>query len=223
MPNTAVIFDMDGLMVDTEPLSRRAWDEVTGAYGLTIDDALYGRMLGRRTAESARLVLAELPLPLSAAELVERKTAAYLAILDGGVPAMPGLMQLVDALAAAGVPWGVATSTPRRIALYNLKALGLAERCGVVAAGDEVAQGKPAPDLFLLAAARLGVDPARCLALEDSVTGCQAAAAAGMRVIAVPTPLTAKEDFACAAARYPSLAHVAAELAHWLDGESGRA
>ena len=83
---------MDGLMVDTEPLARRAWDEVVAPYGVAISDDLYGRMLGRRTTETAQLVLADLPLPLSADDLLRRKTDGYLAILDTtGVPTMPGL------------------------------------------------------------------------------------------------------------------------------------
>jgi beta-phosphoglucomutase family hydrolase len=214
---SAFIFDMDGLMVDTEPLARRAWDEVVAPYGVTISDDLYGRMMGRRTTETARLVLADLPLPLTGADLLERKTAIYLGILDEtGIPTMPGLMALLDALDAAGIPWAVATSTPRAIALRILNQLGLTDRAGAVAAGDEVEHGKPAPDIFLLAAERLGVDPTRCVALEDSPAGCQSAAAAGMRVLAVPTPYTADDPFACATARYESLGEVTADLSRWL-------
>ena len=210
---SAFIFDMDGLMVDTEPLARRAWSGVVAPYGVTISDDLFGRMLGRRTTESARLVLADLPLPLTGTDLVERKTAIYLNILDEtGIPTMPGLMALLAALDAAAIPWAVATSTPRAIALHILDQLGLSDRAGAVAAGDEVEHAKPAPDIFLLAAERLGVDPAHCVALEDSPAGCQAAAAAGMRVLAVPTPYTEHEAFPCADGRYASLVEVTADL-----------
>lgn len=212
MIRTAVLFDMDGLMVDTEPLARRAWEQVAAGYGATISDDLFNRMLGRRTAESAALVLAEHPLPLTQADLIDRKTAAYLALLDGGVPAMPGLMALLDLLDVLAIPWAVATSTPRRVAEIVLGKLGVTSRYRALACGDEVHHGKPAPDIFLLAAQRLGVSPAACLALEDSATGCAAAAAAGMRVVAVPTELTRGERFACAYRRYGSLAEVAGEL-----------
>jgi HAD superfamily hydrolase (TIGR01509 family) len=218
MTTSAFIFDMDGLMVDTEPLARRAWDAVVAPYGVVISDDLYGRMMGRRTTETARIVLSDLPLPLTGAELLDLKTAGYLAILDaGGVPAMPGLMGLLAALDAAAVPWAVATSTPRAIADHILDHLGLSDRYAALATGDEVEYGKPAPDIFLLAAKRLGVDPARCVALEDSPAGCQSAAAAGMRVLAVPTPFTAAHAFDCATARYGSLVEVTADLPRWLD------
>ncbi len=200
-------------MVDTEPLARRAWAQVVAPYDREISDDLYGRMLGRRTVESAQLVLDALPLPVPVQELVARKTAVFLSILDGGAPAMPGLWTLLERIEALGLPWAVATSTPRPVAEIVLGKLGVVGRYAALACGDEVAHGKPAPDIFLLAAARLGVAPAACLALEDSAAGCAAAAAAGMRVVAVPTELTRDESFAGAHARYPSLAAVAADLA----------
>ena len=91
MNRTAILFDMDGLMVDTEPLARAAWERVIAPFGLTMTDDLYGRMLGRRTHESAQLVLDMLTLPLSRDELIERKTVLFLDSLARGVPVMPGL------------------------------------------------------------------------------------------------------------------------------------
>ncbi len=212
----AVIFDMDGLMVDTEPLSRAAWERVVAPFGGTIDDALYQAMLGHRTVESAGMVLDRWPIPLTVEALVARKSAAYLDILSAGVPAMPGLHALIDSLDAHGLPWAVATSTPREVALFIIGELGLLERCGAIAAGDEVTHGKPAPDIYLLAAERLGVDPARCLALEDTSTGCRAAAAAGMAVIAVPGEWSATADFGCAAHLAGSLVDVPTLIANGL-------
>jgi HAD superfamily hydrolase (TIGR01509 family) len=218
MKRTAVLFDMDGLMVDTEPLARLAWERVIAPHGAVVNDVLYNRMLGRRTVESAQLVLDELRLPVPLDELVARKTAEYLLTLENGVPVMPGLWGLLDRVEALGLPWAVATSTPRAVAEIVLGKLNLTGRYRALACGDEVTHGKPAPDIFLLAAERLGVSPAACLALEDSAAGCIAAAAAGMRVVVVgegamndgsgPAP----RSFACAYARYPSLAEVAADL-----------
>jgi HAD superfamily hydrolase (TIGR01509 family) len=208
----AILFDMDGLMVDTEPLARAAWDEVLAPYGYRVDDDLYRRMLGRRTRESAQHVLEAFALPLSADELIERKTAALLRRLNGGAPPMPGLFTLLDAVEARGLPWGVATSTPRPLAAHILGGLGVLGRLSALAAGDEVARGKPAPDIYLLAASRLGIAPGRCLALEDTPTGCAAAAAAGMRVVAVPGEWTDRAAFGCAFRVSPSLAEVAAGL-----------
>ena len=200
-------------MVDTEPLARAAWERVVAPYGATMTNDLYGRMLGRRTAESAQLVLDELRLPLPHDELVARKTDVFLDSLSAGVPVMPGLWALLSAVKARGLPWGVATSTPRSVAEVILGKLGVVGRYTALACGDEVARGKPAPDIFLLAAKRLGVAPVACLALEDSAAGCAAAAAAGMRVIAVGEgAMTDGAAFASAYRRYSSLAHVAADL-----------
>lgn len=204
-------------MVDTEPLARRAWERVVAPHGATMTDDLYDRMLGRRTIESAQLVLDELGLPVSLETLVERKTAEFLSRLDDGVPVMPGLWTLLDRIEALGLPWAVATSTPRPVAEIVLGQLGVTGRYQALACGDEVEHGKPAPDIFLRAAARLGVAPAACLALEDSAAGCAAAAAAGMRVVVVPTEMTRDGAFACAYAHYPSLGAVAADLEALLD------
>ena len=200
-------------MVDTEPLARAAWERVVAPYGAAMTDHLYGRMLGRRTAESAQLVLDELRLPLPHAELVARKTDVFLDSLADGVPVMPGLWVLLDEVEARGLPWAVATSTPRPVAEIILGKLGVAGRYAALASGDEVARGKPAPDIFLLAAERLGVSPVACLALEDSAAGCAAAAAAGTRVVAVGEgAMRDASSFARAHRRYSTLVHVAADL-----------
>ena len=215
MNRTVILFDMDGLMVDTEPLARAAWEQVVAPYGLTMSDDLYGQMLGRRTSESAQLVLEALVLPLLRDELIERKTRLFLDSLRAGVPVMPGLYALLDEVERRGLAWGVATSTPRAVAEIILGKLGVAGRAGALACGDEVAHGKPAPDIFLLAAARLGAAPAACLVLEDSANGCAAAIAAGMRVAAVgPAAVAMPVDgpFGLAYRRYPSLVEVAADL-----------
>jgi HAD superfamily hydrolase (TIGR01509 family) len=182
-------------------------------------------MLGLRTTDSVALVLAAHDLPWTAAELIELKTNAFLEVLREGIPTMPGLDILLDELDRRGLPWGVATSSPRPVAEVILHDLSLDGRYRALACGDEVEQGKPAPDLYLLAAARLRVDPAACLALEDSATGCASAAAAGAYVIAVgeaamlaPARLAPGEPFHCAHRRYPTLAHVAADLDELLGG-----
>lgn len=212
MKRTTVLFDMDGLMVDTEPLSRASWDRVLAPHGVSIANDLYGRMLGRRTTESVEMVLAAHTLPWTAEDLIARKTAAFMEILREGIPAMPGLWVLLDALERRGVPWGVATSSPRPIAEVVLRGLSLEGRCRALAAGDEVVHGKPAPDIYLLAAERMGVHPAACLALEDSAPGCASAAAADMRVAVVTAELPPGATFACAHRRYSNLDEVAADL-----------
>ena len=208
----AIIFDMDGLMVDSEPLARRAWEQILQAHGCQMTDDVYRQMIGRRTDQSAQIILDNYPLPMTAAELAAQKAGIFHEIRAQGVPAMPGLMALQAAIKQRGIPWAVATSSPRSHAEIILVQLGLTDDCHAIAAGNEVEQGKPAPDIYLLAAARLGVEPGACLALEDSEPGCRAAKAAGMKTIAIPNGDTKTAVFSCAYACYPSLKQVAHNL-----------
>ena len=213
----AVIFDMDGLMVNTEPLSRHAWDQVLGRYGRRLDDTTHNRMVGRRTPESAQLVVEAYDLPVPASALVVEKSRVWETIWRRGVPPMPGLDRLHQALTQRGLPWAVATSSPRAYAEHILQELGLDPPCQALAAGDEVARGKPEPDIYLLAAERLGIAAKNCLALEDSLPGGRAAQAAGMTLVAVPGVAATVDDFGFAEYVFPSLEHVAANLDRLLD------
>ncbi|MFQ5436593.1 MAG: HAD family hydrolase, partial [Anaerolineae bacterium] len=201
----AIVFDMDGLMVDTEPVSRQAWADLLAGFGYVLDDGVYGRVIGRRADETAKILLAAYPTPLSPTELIARKNVRLDALLAANLPVMPGLFELHAEIARRQLSWGVATSSPRAHAEKILSRLGLRQNCGAIAGGDEAAQGKPAPDIYLLAAERLGISPAQCLALEDSAPGCRAAAAAGMRVVAIPNGQTQPADFSFVHAVLPSL------------------
>ncbi len=208
----AIVFDMDGLMVDTEPLSFEVWAALLREHGHELDHETYGRMIGRRTDESARLVLSRYPLPFSIPELVAHKSQLWEARWRQGVPAMPGLFELHEEIRRRGIPWAVATSSPRYYAEQILQQLGLWPTNGVFVGGDEVAHGKPAPDLYLLAAERLGIPAESCLALEDSVPGARAALAAGMQLIVVPAGTAPPGIFDFAPHVSPSLHEVAGRL-----------
>lgn len=184
----AVILDLDGTMVDSEPLSRQAWNVFLQPYGYTLDEGVYAQMVGRRSDESARLVQSCYNLALSVPQIIAAKNALWAGIWQQGLPAMPGLAALTTTLAQRRIPWAVATSSPRHYAEQVLAQLRL--QPGAIVGGDEVARGKPAPDGYLAAAARLGAAAARCLAVEDSVPGCEAALNAGMIVVAIPNPFT---------------------------------
>lgn len=213
LPILAVVFDMDGLMVDTEPLAQQSWNMVLGDYGRKLDEATYKQMVGLRRRESATLVIEALDLKVNPAELLEQKEHYYVEIVADGAPPMPGLHRLVGELADRGIPWAVATSSPRSCAQQMLQQLGLSEMCRAVAAGDEVVLGKPAPDVYLLAAERLGIPPESCLAFEDSVPGARAAMAAGMLTVAVPNgPTNSVDDFDFVDYVFPSLDEVADNL-----------
>jgi HAD superfamily hydrolase (TIGR01509 family) len=122
---------------------------------------------------------------------------------------MPGLRRLVEELKQRKLPWGVATSSPKNYAKLILKNLGLIADCQAIASGDEVQHGKPAPDVYLLAAERLAISPESCMALEDSVPGVKAAVAAGMLTVAVPNSHTEEDEFSLANYVLPSLNAVA--------------
>lgn len=212
MSDIAIVFDMDGLMVDSEPLARRAWDQVLGAHGHTLSDAIYNSIIGYRFDESAAKLIAAYDLP-QGIDALRREKADVLAKIRGkGVPAMPGLYEVHVSINRLGLPWGVATSSPHAYAEEILVQLGLSDSCQAITGGDEVAKGKPAPDIYLLAAERLGVSATRCLAIEDSAPGCRSALSAGMMVIAIPNADTKTADFSAVDYVFPSLHEVAEEL-----------
>ncbi len=212
MMNFAVILDMDGLMVDSEPLSRRAWDQVLNAYGHTLDDAIYNRIIGYRIDESAAMLREAYDLSIGVDTLAREKTDALAKICANGVPAMPGLYEFHESITGRGLLWGVATSSSRSHAEEILVQLALSDSCQAFAGGDEVPQGKPAPDIYLLVAERLGVPASHCLAIEDSAPGCRSALSAGMIVAAVPNVDTKAADFSDVDYVFSSLHDVSKEL-----------
>ncbi|MBS0373728.1 MAG: HAD family phosphatase [Proteobacteria bacterium] len=181
----AVVFDMDGLMLDTERLDRVLWREALEARGIGFPDELHASLVGLRETESDARLTAALGDPAIVASVRAEVDARWRVLAAGpGMPRKPGLVELLDWLAARDIPRAVATST--RDAKARLSLGPLAARFQALAFGDEVPRAKPAPDLYLLAAERLGVSPIDCLALEDSPRGLAAAEAAGMTTILIP-------------------------------------
>jgi pseudouridine-5'-monophosphatase len=185
-----VIFDLDGVLLDTEPLYTRAIAHVAARYGKVYDWSIKGQCIGRGTLEAARVIVDALGLPLSPAELVRERDRTLLPLLAKAV-AMPGAVAFTDAVAARGVPMAIATSSER--AIFAVKAEGHCAwlaRFSAVVCGDDprVHSAKPAPDIFLAAAADLGAAPEACVVFEDSPFGVQGARAAGMQVVAMPDP-----------------------------------
>jgi len=183
----AVIFDMDGLLLDTEPLAARAWNEAAAALGVEFDEALALAMVGRNFSDCAAMVRARYGASYPVDALLDRWHAAYDAIVaQDGVTVKPGAIALVDWLERNAIPRAIATSTRRERARGKLVDVGLLPRFHDLVAGDEVARGKPEPDIYVEAARRLGVRADECVALEDSVPGVRAALAARMAAIMVP-------------------------------------
>lgn len=194
-----MIFDLDGVVVDSE----RVWEEVRAAYtretGRDYDDAATRAMMGMSSVEWSRYMADELRVPGSPAEInaavVERMLERY----GDAPPLIPGAVEAVLAV-AAHVPVGVASSSNRELIDVVLARAGLDDAVRVSVSSEEVARGKPAPDVYLEAARRLGVDAASCAAVEDSRNGILSAAAAEMTVVAIPNPHFPPGDDALAAA-----------------------
>jgi HAD superfamily hydrolase (TIGR01509 family) len=183
----AVIFDLDGVLIDSEPV----WEQVRRAYvaetgGRWLPDTQQ-RLMGMSTAEWARYLSEDLGVgrapDVVAAEVIDRMASRY----ADELPLLPGA---VDAVRRAGEQWplGLASSSPARLIRTVLEETGLAPRFAVTMSTEEVPRGKPAPDVYLAVAGKLGVAPGTCVAIEDSSNGLRAAHAAGMRVVAVPHP-----------------------------------
>ena len=180
----AVVFDCDGVLVDSEPISETSWEAVLGRYGYratqadmlacrgTTSDATYDYFASRAELPPVEAFLGEVH------GLVASRLATELEAFEDAV-------ETVRALAFEGIPLAVASSS-RRVELdEKLARFGFDRYLAAVVAGDEVAAGKPAPDLYLAAAAGLGLAPGACLAVEDAALGAEAAVAAGMRVVTV--------------------------------------
>lgn len=213
---TAVIFDLDGLMADSEPLSEWAWRQILARYGRELDPHTFQSIQGLRVSDSAALICTRFALPISPEEAQSERERLVLEAIPTRLKAKPGLYHLLDELEARNLSLGIATSASLAHTRLSLQTLGVAGRFRAVVAGDEVAKGKPAPDLYLTAAERLGVPPNECLALDDSPPGIEAAIAAGMLPVAVPSPWTASLEFnGCRT--FPSLHKVAASLDELLD------
>jgi HAD superfamily hydrolase (TIGR01509 family) len=181
----AVVFDCDGTLADTEPLAARSWGIVLARYGYTVTDADFAAMIGRTYAQ-AHAEMGTRIRSLPAAEALWEQLAEILfGLIRTELRPFDDAVSAVRLLADLEVPLAVASSSPRSRLDTTLGALGLADLFAVTVAGDEVRNGKPAPDLFQAAADGLGVPASRCLAIEDSPAGVASAKAAGMRTIAV--------------------------------------
>lgn len=192
----AVVFDMDGLMIDTERVALECWIESARVFGWEISRETCLSLVGLGQRESRQALLDRMGGKFPLAEVSARGRERYLQRLRGeGVAVKPGLVPLLDWLAERDVPVAVATSTQHALALEKLALAGLRERFETIVCGDQVPKGKPAPDVYREAVARIDADPARCIALEDSEIGLRAAHAAGLTCIVVPDLLPPSPEY----------------------------
>jgi pseudouridine-5'-monophosphatase len=210
LPPTHVIFDLDGTLVDTEPLYTLAAESILARFGKVFDFGIKRQIMGGGPLVGARFVVEHLGLPLTPkAYLSERE--AILREACKTARAMPGAIQLIEGLHARGIPLAIGTSSSRELCQIKLAAQTFGSRFHTIACSDDpgVLEAKPAPDIFLRAAQGLGASPARCLVFEDTPKGVAAARAAGMEVIAVVDAMMLDEDFSGALRVVRSLEEIA--------------
>jgi beta-phosphoglucomutase family hydrolase len=188
----AVIFDMDGVLVDSGAHHRDAWRAMFHDLGVPPPPDFWRITIGRPADEAVALLVDGVD-HAEARRLAARKRDHYARFARRGMMPVAGVIAFVDVLATAGIPVAVGTSATRRDLERVLAALGLRGRFDVLVTADDVRWGKPHPEVYLKAAAGLGLDPGACVVFEDAVVGVQAARAAGMRVIGVTTAHTGDE------------------------------
>jgi HAD superfamily hydrolase (TIGR01509 family) len=187
MEISAVIFDVDGLMLDTERVVRKSLQRAASEYGYTISDNLYLELIGRtipRAEAHLRDALGD-SFPLEDVRQLQRSFTTH-TITTEGISLKPGLHALLTFLDGHAVLKGVATSTYREEAQRRLSIAGIAHAFDTFVFGEDVENGKPAPDIYLKASQQIGIDPEHCMVLEDSDVGIEAAHAAGAIPILVP-------------------------------------
>lgn len=182
----AVVFDMDGLLFDTERMYEKAFVSACGELGHAADRDVFCRLVGAPWATVRRFLLEHYGADFRVDELTKVWRGHFALLAKVGLPLKPGALELLALLDELGLPRAIATSSSHDTVAHHLAVHSLAARFHAVVAEGDYAQGKPAPDPFLLAARRLGVEPRDCLALEDSPHGVRAASAAGMMTVMVP-------------------------------------
>lgn len=192
----AAIFDMDGLLFDTERLCRDAWQTVAREDGYEMDDSLFIACVGSNSRDTRAYVLGALGADFPYERFSARAREWMRSRMErSGPPEKPGARRILEYFRASGVPVALATSTSEASARWMVERAGLAGFFDAWAFGSEVERGKPEPDIFLLAQSRLGVPEAgRCVVFEDSPAGLKAASRAGMRTVFVPDLIAPNEE-----------------------------
>jgi HAD superfamily hydrolase (TIGR01509 family) len=180
----AAIFDMDGLMFDTERPIVTAWEQAAAKMGWHLSGEVLARTIGVDEASTRGILLETYGEDFPYDAVREDTERVYVKNVEkNGIALRPGLLILLEHLSGQGIPIAVATSSARNIALWKLEMAGIREHFRLLVCGDEVSRGKPAPDIFLKAVELLGREPAGCLGFEDSPAGLMALEAAGIRSV----------------------------------------
>jgi HAD superfamily hydrolase (TIGR01509 family) len=194
----AVILDMDGIVVDSEPLQLESFNEVLSQYGITLTEDDFVQLVGKTQPEIFTVIKNKFGISEAIGSLMVRKKESYLRLAKIKMKAMPGLYELVDLVKSLGIKTGIASSSPLEDIKTVLHYIHLEGEFDAILSAVNLPHGKPHPDVFLLTAKELGVEPSQCVVLEDSTMGVEAAKRASMVCIAMPNSFTKHQDFSAA-------------------------
>lgn len=211
----AVIFDMDGVLLDSEPVHFEATCALLAEYGIAYQPAAGEEFFGCTDRDVFRVLRARYDLPKDEDALITAWIGHVLPRLATRIHPLPGVPDVVFALRARGIRLALASASAAPVIAASLQALGLADAFETRVSGDDVSRGKPSPEIFLEALRRLALPPTACVVVEDSYNGMKAAHAAGMRCAVIPCPSTAHQDFTKADVRLANL-H---DLLSWIDAQ----
>lgn len=208
----AVIFDLDDLMIDSERFHFDALKRLMKKYGKSAPEDWFAPMIGLDNYECAEFVIRNAHLPLSVDAYLNQTLENLIELLPQMVKPNPGLLELIDVLTGSGVKLGVASNSFKKYVTLALESLGVIDSFACVITAEDVEQGKPAPDIYLLAAQCLEADPENCLALEDSPVGMIAALSAGMFCAVIPNQHIQGANFSDATYVFSSLVELTQAL-----------
>lgn len=190
----AIIFDMDGLMIDSERLYRQAQQDIARQFDKIMTEEMRMKMMGRKPIESLKLFVKELAIPMDPAELLEKRNDVMREKLKNDLVPMPGLTHIIDKFYGK-LKLAICTGAQEEFLDIVVDQLDIRGKFVVLQNSDDIENGKPHPEIYLKTCQRLGLQPGECIVLEDSLNGVAAGKKAGCYVIAVPTEYTRDENF----------------------------
>lgn len=205
----AVIFDMDGLMFNTEDVYKQVMIDMGKKRGKVLTVEVHQKMMGKANHEDIRILLDFWGLNEDVAKVANERRQMYVEVMNTNTKAQKGLFNLLNVLEARKIEKAIATGTIGWLTEKNLELFNLSSRFKRIISGEMVTKGKPNPEIYLLAVKSLGLEPEQCLALEDSVNGVMAAKSAGCKVFAVPNRYSINQNFSIADGVFESLADIA--------------
>ncbi|NIM93991.1 MAG: HAD-IA family hydrolase [Anaerolineales bacterium] len=208
----ASILDLDGVMIDSEPISLRAWQELLSPYGRSLTEDDYQLLIGHDADTAARFIQGKMNVGLTVEDIINQHEQLRMDIIKDEAEPIEGLFDLLAAFHSRKLLTGVASNSRSTYVHYTLDTIGLGETFNCVISSDQVDNGKPAPDLYLAAARCLEIEPAMCLAIEDSSVGLESALAAGMHCVVVTNGENRYGDFSGAYSIYNSLMEITEDV-----------